>query len=179
MAGSQRHQLTLTSHGEPQVIDTSVVTADFFSVFGANPIVGRAFFPDDGKPGAPPVAVLSENLWRSDFASDPNIAGTSIALDKKSFTIIGVMPSAFRFPSVSRARQIWIPLAHDPLFGPWMPRRGGHWLQVTGRLKPGVTQAQAKTEFDSIAARLAKNFPQKTTAGPSAWSRCKTFSSSM
>ena len=69
------------------------------------------------------------------------------------------MPSAFRFPSVSRARQIWEPASHDPLFGPWMPRRGGHSLQVTGRLKPGVTQAQAKTEFDSIAARLAKEFP--------------------
>jgi len=72
MAGSQQHQLTLTGRGEPAVVNTSVVTPELFSLFGEKPLAGRAFFPEDGKPGAPPVVILSENLWRSSCGADPN-----------------------------------------------------------------------------------------------------------
>jgi predicted permease len=159
MAGSQQHQLTLTGRGEPSVVNTSVVTPELFSVFGQRPILGRPFCPDDGKPGAPAVVVLSENLWRGSFGADPKVIGSSINLDKRSFTIVGVMPAVFRFPILTESEQLWIPLVQDPLFGSWMDRRGGHWLQVTGRLKPGVSMAQAQAELDAIGARLAKEFP--------------------
>jgi putative ABC transport system permease protein len=105
------------------------------------------------------VVILSENLWRSSFGADPNLIGTSIQLDKRSFTVVGIMPSSFRFPQLTASEQLWIPLVQDPLFGPWMPRRGGHWLRVTGRLKPGVSREQAQAELDAISVRLAKEFP--------------------
>jgi len=159
MAGSQQHQLTLTGRGEPSVVNTSVVTPELFSVFGQRPILGRPFYPEDGKPGAPAAVILSENLWRGSFGADPNVIGSSINLDKRSFTIVGVMPAVFRFPILTASEQLWIPLAQDPFFGSWMDRRGGHWLQVTGRLKPGVSMTQAQAELEAIGARLAREFP--------------------
>jgi predicted permease len=69
------------------------------------------------------------------------------------------MPAAFRFPQLTQGEQLWIPLVQDPLFGSWMSRRGGHWLLVTGRLKPGVSVAQAEAELNAINARFAKDFP--------------------
>jgi putative ABC transport system permease protein len=159
MAGSQKHQLTLTGRGEPSVVNTSVITPELFSLFGEKPLLGRLFFSEDGKPGAPPVVLLSENLWRGSFGADPNIIGNSINLDKRPFTVIGIIPAAFRFPLVTESEQLWIPLVQDPLFGSWMERRGGHWLQVTGRLKPGISMAQAQSELDALSARFAKEFP--------------------
>jgi putative ABC transport system permease protein len=159
MAGSQFHQLTLTGRGEPSVVNTSVVTPELFSLFEEQPVAGRAFTSQDGKPGAPPVVILSETLWRDSFKADRNVIGSSIDLDKRPFTIIGIMPAAFRFPQFAESEQVWIPLVQDPLFGSWMQRRGGHWLRVIGRLKPGVSMELAQTELDAIGARLAKEFP--------------------
>lgn len=159
MAGAQKHQLTLTARGQPSTVNTSVVTPELFSVFGEKPMAGRTFRAEDGKTGAPPVVILSENLWRGSFGADPEIIGSSINLDKRAFTVIGIMPAAFRFPSLSEGDQVWIPLVQDPLFGSFIPRRAGHWLQVTGRLKPGVSMARAQAELDAISARLAKEFP--------------------
>jgi putative ABC transport system permease protein len=163
MAGNQHHQLTLSGRGEPSVVNTSVVTPELFSLFGEKALAGRIFFADDGKPGAPPVVILNENLWRSSFAADPNIIGSSIHLDKRTFTVVGVMPATFRFPLLTESEQVWIPLVQDPLFGPWMDRRAGHWLQVTGRLKPGVSRKQAQAELDAMSARLAKEFPAENS----------------
>src|SRR5262249_13546007 len=117
MAGSQFHQLTLTGHGEPFLASASVVTSEFFSVFRIKPLLGRAFLAEDGVPGAPPTVVLGENLWRDVFAADPKVVGSSVNLDKRSYTVVGVVPAAFRFPQISEADQLWIPLAQDPLFG--------------------------------------------------------------
>jgi putative ABC transport system permease protein len=161
LAGSQHHELTLTGHGEASVVNASVVTAEFFKVFAEKPLAGRVFFSEDGKYGAPAVTILSENLWRSSFAGDPAIIGKSIELDKHPFTVVGVMPSRFRFPLVMESDQLWVPLAQDPFFGSWMARRGGHWLQVTGRLRPGVSIEQARAELNAISASLAKDFPKE------------------
>jgi putative ABC transport system permease protein len=159
MAGSQFHQLTLTGRGEPSMVSASVVTPELFSLFEEQPVAGRAFTAEDGKPGAPAVAMLSETLWRRAFGADPSLIGSSINLDKRSFTVVGIMPAAFRFPQLTESEQLWIPLAQDPLFGSWMQRRGGHWLRVVARLKPGVSMEQALAELDAIGARLAKEFP--------------------
>jgi putative ABC transport system permease protein len=159
MAGSQQHQLTLTGRGEPSVVNTSVVTPELFSLFSEKPMAGRVFGSDDGKAGAPPVVILSEHLWRSAFGADPAMVGSSIDLDKRPFTVIGIMAATFRFPQLTKGEQLWIPLVQDPLFGSWMTRRGGHWLQVTGRLKPDVSPIQAQAELDAIASRLAGEFP--------------------
>lgn len=163
VAGNQFHQLTLSGRGEPFLVDTSVVTPEFFSVFKPRPILGRAFLPEDGKPGAPATVVLSENLWRAAFAAEPNVVGTSINLDKHSYEVIGIMPAVFRFPQMTDSDQLWIPLAHDPLFGPWMSRQGGHWLRVTARLKAGITLAQARAELDALGERFAQEYPDRQT----------------
>lgn len=159
LAGVQQRQLTLNSRGEPAVVHTSVVTPELFSLFGATPLAGRGLRSEDGKPGAPPVVVLSESLWRGSLGADPNVIGSSIDLDKRPFTVVGVMPAAFRFPLLRDGAQVWIPVVQDPLFRSWMPQRAGHWLQVTGRLKPGVSIEQAQAELDAVGARLAQAFP--------------------
>ena len=153
------HQLTLTGSGEPSVVNTCVVTPQHFALLDVKPLQGRIFYPDDGKQGAPPVVILSENLWRGALGSDPKIVGSSITLDKRPFTVVGIMPAAFRSPFINNAQDVWIPLVQDPLFGSWMARRGGHWLPVFGRLKPGVSLAQAQAEMDTISERLASEFP--------------------
>ncbi len=159
VAGTQQHQLTLTGNGEPTVVNASIATPELFSLFEVRPLAGRIFYSDDGKHGAAPVAILSENLWRGMFGADPRIIGNSIELDKRSFTVVGVMPASFRFPNVNEPDQLWVPLVQDPVFGQWMDRRGGHWLRATARLKPGVSLAQAQSELDAIGARLATEYP--------------------
>jgi putative ABC transport system permease protein len=163
MAGSQRHELTLTGHGDPTVVKTSVVTPELFELMGQTPVIGRIFTPQDGQPGAAPVTLLSEHLWRAMFAADPKIIGTSINLDKRRFTVVGIVTAKFRFPQINQSEQLWIPLVNDPLFGSWIPNRGGHWLQITGRLRPGASLPQAQAELDAIAARLGQEFPEENS----------------
>src|ERR1700691_5791372 len=153
------HQLTLTGVGEPSEVNTCVVTPEHFAVLDVKPLQGRIFFPEDGKRGAPPVVILSENLWRGTLGADPKILGRSIILDKRPFTVVGIMPASFRSPFINSNPEVWIPLVQDPLFGSWMARRGGHWLAVFGRLKPGVSIAQAQAEMDAICDRLASEYP--------------------
>ena len=159
LAGITAHQLTLTGRGEPSVVDTSVVTPEHFALLDVKPLHGRVFFPAEGKQGAPPVVIISENLWRGTLGADPRILGSSIILDKRPFTVVGIMPAGFRSPFIETKQEVWIPLVQDPLFGSWMARRAGHWLPVFGRLKPGVSIAQARAEMDAISDRLAREFP--------------------
>jgi putative ABC transport system permease protein len=159
IAGVQRHQLTLTGHGEPSMLDTVVVTPEIFSLLQARPLSGRAFSAEDGNKGAAAVVILSENLWRNRFGADPRILGSSINLDQSPFTVVGIMPADFHVPVFTENQEIWIPLAQDPLFGGWMTRRGGHWLRVVGRLAPGVSVTKAQAEMDAVSARLAREFP--------------------
>jgi putative ABC transport system permease protein len=163
LAAAQNHQLTLTGHGDPAAVDTADITPELFALLGAKPLAGRRFVPDDGKPGAKPVVILSESVWHDRFAADPNILGSSVSLDQRSFTIVGVMPADSAILFSPRPIQFWIPLAQDPLFGPWIPRQGLRWLGIVGRLKPGVSIAQAQAELDAIAARLAKKFPAENS----------------
>lgn len=163
LAGVIHHQVTLTGHGDPEIVEASDVTPDFFTVFGEKPLAGRGFLPEDNKPGSSATVVLSEIVWRGKFHSDPNIIGSLVTLDKNSFTVIGIMPASFQFPLLQESEQVWIPLAHDQLFGSWINRRAGHWLLITGRLKPGVTQAEGKAELAVIGRRLEQTYPQENS----------------
>ena len=159
LAGILAHQLTLTGSGEPSVVNTSVVTPELFALLDVKPLAGRIFFSQDGKQGAAPVALISEELWRGKFGEDPKIVGTSINLDKRPFTVIGIIPAAFRTPFFNTKQEVWIPLVQDPVFSIFMPKRGVHLLPALGRLKPGVSVAQAQAEMDAISGRLAREFP--------------------
>jgi putative ABC transport system permease protein len=163
LAAVQTHELTLTGRNEPAAVDTGDITPELFGLLDTKPLVGRAFVPEDGKQGAPPVVILSESVWRDRFAADPNVIGSSVSLDHRPYTIVGVIPAD---PSVilsPRRIQFWIPVAQDPLFGPWIPRQSLRWLGVIGRLNPGVSVAQAQTEMDVVAARLARKFPAENS----------------
>jgi len=161
IAGNSFHDLTLTGTDEPSIVNTAAVTPEIFPLLNAKPLAGRTFLPEDGKQGAAPVAVLSENLWRSRFGSNPALLGQSITLDMRSFTIVGILPASFRYPDGAPRQDVWIPVAQDPLFGPLMERPGVRLLGVIGRLKPGVSLAQAQAEMNILGARLAREFPEQ------------------
>jgi putative ABC transport system permease protein len=168
IAGFASHDLTLSGHGEPSIVSTVVVTPQYFSVLGVTPLLGRAFLSADGRRGAPPVAILSENLWRTRYGSDPKILGSSIVLDHRPFTVVGVMPAGFRAPFFPAADQVWIPLFQDTLFRSFTKIPGRHMLATLARLGAGVTRAQAQARMQALAARLAHKFPAQNagwTAG--------------
>lgn len=157
IGGFAAHDLTLTGHGDPFQVDTSDVTPGLLDTMGVKPLAGRTFFPEDGKQGAAPVVILSENLWRDRFGADPRVLGASVNLDMRAFTIVGIMPAAFNYPFLTSS-QIWIPVQQDPLFSPWMNNPQLRWVAVTARLRPGVSIAEAQAEMDAISARLAKKY---------------------
>lgn len=162
VAGLVSHALTLTGQGEPADMSTVVVTQDFFSVFETKPLLGRALLPNDGRRGAAPAVVLSEDLWRSRFGADPGIVGRPITLDQRSFTVVGVMPASFHTPFFNQADQVWIPLIQDPLFSGWTTRpQAPHWMPVVGLLRPGVSMAWARAEMETVSAGLAAKFPEE------------------
>jgi predicted permease len=163
IAGLASHALTLTGRGEPADVRTVAVTAEFFSLFGTNPLLGRALFPEDGRAGAPPAAVISEDLWRRRFGANPQIAGRSITLDQRTFTVAGVMPASFRTPFSNQTDQVWIPLVQDPLFSGWrtQPLRA-HWLPVIARLRPGVSLPQARAEMETMGSGLPSQVPAES-----------------
>jgi len=159
MAGNAFHYLTLTGAGEPSIVNTADVTPQIFSVLGAKPLAGRTLLPEDGKQGAAPVAVISENLWRSRFGSDPALIGRSINLDMRPFTVVGILPESFRYPDGGPHQDVWISVTQDPLFGPRLFQPGSRVLAGIGRLKPGVSLQQAQAEMNTLGARLAQEFP--------------------
>src|SRR5919107_2142110 len=136
--------------------DTPVglVTPETFALFRVSPILGRTFTDEETLPGRFRVIVLSHGMWRSRFGSDPNVLGRTIDVSGVPHTIIGVMPEGFSFPD--RA-EFWRPLPIDPN----NLDRGPHYLRVIGRLKPGVTLAQAQAEMSTIAARLSEQYSEK------------------
>jgi predicted permease len=159
MAGNTFHDLTLTGAGEPSIVNTADVTPEIFSLLHATPLAGRTLVAEDGKPGAAAVAVVSESLWRNRFGADPGLIGQSIALDMRSFTVVGILPASFRYPDGAPRQDVWISVMQDPLFGPLTARPGVRLLRVIGRLKPGVSLAKAQAEMNTVGARLAKEYP--------------------
>ena len=138
---------------KPQVVRICRVTDGFFSVFRAQPQLGRVFTADEDQPGRGHVLILSQALWKSQFGGDPNIVGRKIDMDGESYTIVGVAQPNFRYPDWAQA---WQPMA-------WSDQeksvRGEHHSIVVARLKPGATQKQAQAEIDAISARLSDQYP--------------------
>ena len=159
MAGNSFHDLTLTGAGEPSIVNTADVTPEIFSLLSAKPLAGRTLLPEDGKQGAAPVVVVSENLWHSHFGSDLALIGQSITLDMRPFTVVGILPASFHYPDGAPRQDVWISVAQDPLFGPRLFQPGSRVLSGIGRLKPGVSVAEAQAEMNTLGMRLAKEFP--------------------
>ena len=165
MAGNTFHNLTLTGAGEPSIVNTADVTPEIFSVLRARPLAGRLLLPEDGKPGAADVAVVSEDLWRSHFGSNPNLVGQSMTLDMRPFTVVGILPASFRYPDGAPRQDVWISVMQDPLFGPLTSQPGVRLLGVISRLKPGVSVSKAQAEMSALGARFAQEYPEDSGFG--------------
>ncbi len=159
MAGNSFHDLTLTGAGEPSIVNTADVTPEIFPLLDTKPLVGRTLLVEDGKQGAAPVAVLSENLWRSRFGANPDLIGQSVTLDMRLFTVVGILPASFRYPDGAPPQDVWISIAQDPVFGPRLSQPGSPVFSGIGRLKPGVSLTQAQAEMNTLSGRLEKEFP--------------------
>ena len=144
---------TLSGAGEPVQVVAEQVSARFFDVFGAEPALGRLFREGDDEPGRNHLAVLSHAFWVSEFGADPAIIGRSIRLDREAHTIVGVL-AAGAFDRT--AARLWRPLALSTTAG----GRDYHYLSAWGKLKPGVTLAQARAQMTAIAIRLAHDYPE-------------------
>jgi len=166
---SYRHSgLTLTGAGTPQQLESQVVSADFFRVFAVRPILGRGFVPEDEKAGTH-VAMLSHEFWRSTFGGDPSIVGRGITLDGLSYTVVGVMPKGFEFPIQKPEPALWTSLGDDATDkDPLTAQRGADLVSIVGRLKPGVSIAQAKADLSLIEHNLSMQYPDSNKHTPAA-----------
>jgi putative ABC transport system permease protein len=149
---------TLTGSGEPERLRASNVTGNYFQTFGVAPALGRGFTLENEKPGNDQVTILSYALWQRRFAGDPSILNKTIVLNGKACEVIGVMGEDVSFPQVT---DLWIPMNFD--VDPEMKQRFAHFLRPIGRLKPGVSLAQAQADTDLIAAQLEQQFPESNT----------------
>ncbi|NOT62137.1 MAG: FtsX-like permease family protein, partial [Acidobacteria bacterium] len=149
--------VNLTGGSEPERLNSRIVTANYFDLLGARPRYGRVFKAEEEQYGQHRVAVLSHGLWQRRFGAEPSIVGRTISLSEEVCTVIGVMPPDFRPPL---AADVWLPM---PLDHPGMKAREAHFLRPLGKLKPGVTLAQARAEMDVIARRLESQYPTSNT----------------
>ena len=155
LAAFQSGNMFLDADDGTQDTPVGLVTPELFSLFRVNPILGRTFTDQETLPGEPSrVAVLSYSTWQNQFGSDPGAVGRTIQLSGAPHRIIGVMQAGFSFPDRVK---LWRPLPIDPA----KLDRGPHYLRVVGRLKSGVTLAQAQADLSAIAARLAQQYPEK------------------
>jgi putative ABC transport system permease protein len=155
-----RDSYNLTGIGEAERILTAQVSADLFSALRVQPEIGRLFSNDEDKPGGTPVVVLGYGLWQRRFGGQPGILSQQLNFNNKSYTVIGVLPESFHFPS---RVEMWVPVGQLSGDVNWQ-RRGNHpGLYGVARLKPGVTLPQAKAEMDNIAASLEKQYPDSNS----------------
>ncbi len=160
MAAAAETSFNLTGDGEPERIQANSVNANFFQLFGVQPLLGRGFLPEEDRPGGSKVAMLSYSLWQSRYGGDRGVINREILLNGEKHTVIGVMPSGFHF--LENDVRLWVPLALDQ---EELANRGGHYLQVVARLKPGVVLSQAQADMNAVMRRIATDNPGETFDG--------------
>ncbi len=155
--GAFKIQPAVLSGGElPERVQTASVSPSIFQVLGAQALHGRWFASDEDQPSKNSVAILSEGFWRRRFGGNPNVLGSALSLDGRSYTIVGIAPAGFRLGETSS--EIWIPYTPDPKqLAP--PMRGYRSLTVLAHLRPGVTRKQAELAMQAIALRIAEANP--------------------
>jgi putative ABC transport system permease protein len=149
--------VNLTGVDDPERVQGFLVTANLLDALGMQPLLGRNFTAEENEPGKDAVVILAHGLWQRRFGGDPAMVGKTVHLNGQARTIVGVLPAEFNFP---RGTELLAPLAFTPEMK--INRRNGSYLAV-GRLKQGVSVAQAQTEMATIAARLAQQYPYQNT----------------
>ncbi|HSO75179.1 MAG TPA: ABC transporter permease [Blastocatellia bacterium] len=166
IASYRRMDFTLTGDRQPEQISGLIVSANYFSLLGIQPELGRVFQPEDGRAGATRVAVVSHGFWQRRFAGEPNLIGKALTLSGQAVTIVGIAPPGLKTDRV----ELWLnprnvvpdmllTTTRDPA-----TMRGAHYLHAIGRLNPGVALTQAQEEINALSARLQEQYPA-TNAG--------------
>jgi putative ABC transport system permease protein len=154
MAIVEPYSFRLTGSGEPESFRSWLVSEGTFDILGVKALYGRTFLPEEFRDGNDRVIVIGESLWRQRFGGDPQIVGQSFLFNGKPHTIIGIMPTAFQFPS---GRVMWAPLT---LPDSYKRDRNSTYMKVIGRLKPNVTREQAQQEITALHAQLTELYPR-------------------
>ncbi len=157
MAAYTRTAGTLSQAEDAQLLEGVAITPEIFDVLGVPPLLGRGFTPEEAKDQGARVVVLTYTLWKHAFGGDPKILGQEITISARSYTVIGVMPPGWKFPIEDEHIDYVLPLQY--LVASSWNNRGSHFLEVVGRLKPGVQIRQAEAELSAIAGRLSKQYP--------------------
>ncbi|HSB12362.1 MAG TPA: ABC transporter permease [Blastocatellia bacterium] len=162
IAGFTDQSLNLTGQGEPQRVQAARVSAALFPMLGVQPSQGRTFTEEEDQTGSSNVVILSDGLWQRHFGSDHAVVGRVVRLDDRPFTVIGVMPARFQFPytwtTFSKPAELWIPLALTDQER--KTRASDFQYGAIGRLRPGITLAQAQADIDAVAARFQDEHPE-------------------
>lgn len=148
--------LNLTGDGEPEKIASYGVTANFFSLLGVKPAVGRSFTTEEDKPGATKLAVLSHALWQRRYGGDSSILRREILLNGEKYSVVGVMPAGFQF--LQGEVGVWVPAA---LTSEQLADHDNHYVDVVARMKPGVTVERAHADLKTITQRIAQDHPEE------------------
>jgi putative ABC transport system permease protein len=156
----------LTGRGEPLQVPIARTSANFFSLLGVQPQLGRTFTEDEGRPEGKPVVMLSDALWRSRFNADPNIIGQTVTLDTTSHIIVGVLPANVQFPFVGEA-DIWTPRYFEfSIMSTARLRMGVGYLGYVARLRQGTTLASAEAELSVLNRQYREQNPNMPDADP-------------
>src|SRR6266508_1524952 len=167
LAAFQSNPADLSGGGDPEQVGGVEVTANLLPLLGVQPLLGRNLSAEEEQPGRDRVAILRHALWQRRFGGDREILGNTFTLNGSPRTVIGILPEGFHFPRATEMPQayhlpektdLWTPLARDAEY--WSKRSQRQWVAIVGRLKVGITQAQAQAEMDTIAARQARDYPQ-------------------
>jgi len=154
--------LTLTAGPAPERIYVANVSSNYFDLLGVRPMLGRFFLPDEeARPGGAPYVILSYSLWKNRFNGDPAIVGKPIEMARQSGTVIGVAPEGFIGAMPGIRQDAWLPL--DPLGNdePRLRDRGANFLNVLGRIRPGVTREQATKDLDRLMRGIVAAYPNE------------------
>jgi len=157
LAATMQLPVNVTGNGDPERLNASAVTGNYFQTFGVTPVLGRGFTLENEKTGQDHVTVLSHDFWQRRFGGDPGIINKTIVLNGKATQVLGVMGRDVNLP---QAAELWVPLTFDD---PEMKMRKAHFLRPIGRMKPGVSLTQAQADLDLIAAQLEKQYPDSNT----------------
>jgi len=151
-------QFILLGRSEPERVETGVVSWNFFDLLGVKPLAGRMFEPNDEKPGAPAVLVLSYEYWQRSFGGDLTVVGKAFRMNDKPHTVVGILPP---FPQYPEQNDVYMPSVACPFRSDpsLIANRRGRMLQVFGRMKPGVKPAQAEADLSTIAASMQREYP--------------------
>ena len=157
LAAFRADNFNLTGLGEPERVKVNMISATFFPIFGVQPALGRSFTEQEDRLGGPPVALISEGLWKRRFGASRDTVGRSVDLDGTSYAILGII-AASAMKTFKDDTDVYVPIGqwNEPLF---RDRGVGMGMDAVGRLKPGMTLEQAKSDLDSIARQLAEAYP--------------------